>query len=478
VSSGCKKVFSQPELTFFILFWLSVGKFPKFPYTCTHHSNETMKILHTADWHLGKRLESFSRHEEQVTVLNDICTIADSHNVDVVIIAGDLFDTYNPPNESVELFYKICKKLTNNGLRPVIAIAGNHDSPERIEAPDPLARECGIIFAGFPSSTVAPFVLSSGIAVTHSDAGFISLTLPNSPYPLHLLLTPFANEERLKRYLGDTNREATMRDMVKEMWQKNLELCQNTDGTSRNNREGVVILMAHLLFLHDSLAPVQEDEGEKPIYIGTASAFFPEDVPDGVQYVALGHLHRHHFVNTPVTEPLLPLEATLPVPPLGAVARVRVKPQICYSGSPLAYSFNEDNQSKYVVIIDAEPAKPVKTEKIKLDNAKKLVKIVAHDMVDALVKLMAVPDALVQLSISTDNALDRSIIQPLMEAHKGIVPPIIPIFTKNTEGGSAERTIDLDNLEKMFLDYFRFKHGSEPTAEVVDLFKEILANDE
>ncbi len=430
----------------------------------------TMKILHTADWHLGKRLETFSRHDEQVIVLNDICALADSHNVDVVIVAGDLFDTYNPPNESVELFYKICKRLTNNGLRPVIAIAGNHDSPERIEAPDPLARECGIIFAGFPSSTVAPFALNSGIAVTHSDAGFISLSLPQYAYPLHLLLTPFANEERLKRYLGDTNREATMRDMVKEMWQKNLDLCQNTEGVSSSNQDGVVLLMAHLLFLHDSLAPVQEDEGEKPIYIGTASAFFPEDIPDGVQYVALGHLHRHHFVNK---------SAEKPVPPLEAVARVeeRVKPPICYSGSPLAYSFNEENQEKYVILINAEPSKPVQTEKILLKNAKKLVKIVAHDMADALVKLMAVPDALVQLSISTDNALDRSIIQPLMEAHKGIVPPIIPLFNRNTEGGSTERTIDLDDLQKMFLDYFRFKHGSEPTTEVVDLFKEILAGD-
>lgn len=167
------------------------------------------------------------------------------------------------------------------------------------------------------------------------------------------------------------------------------------------------------------------------------------------------------------------------MPPLEAVARVeeRVKPPICYSGSPLAYSFNEENQEKYVILINAEPSKPVQTEKILLKNAKKLVKIVAHDMADALVKLMAVPDALVQLSISTDNALDRSIIQPLMEAHKGIVPPIIPLFNRNTEGGSTERTIDLDDLQKMFLDYFRFKHGSEPTTEVVDLFKEILAGD-
>ena len=100
-----------------------------------------MKILHTADWHLGKRLENISRHEEQVAVLDEICQIADDRNVDAVIIAGDLFDVFSPPNESAELFFKTCKRLSNNGLRAVVAIAGNHDSPERIEAPEVLARE-------------------------------------------------------------------------------------------------------------------------------------------------------------------------------------------------------------------------------------------------------------------------------------------------------------------------------------------------
>ena len=98
-----------------------------------------MIILHTSDWHLGKRLDEFSRIEEQNEVLQEICDIADNENANVIIIAGDLFDTFNPPTEAVELFYKTLKKLSKNGNRAVIALAGNHDSPERIEAPDPLA---------------------------------------------------------------------------------------------------------------------------------------------------------------------------------------------------------------------------------------------------------------------------------------------------------------------------------------------------
>ena len=132
-----------------------------------------MKILHTADWHLGKRLESISRHAEQADVLAEICHIADAENVDAVIIAGDLFDTFTPSSESIELFFRTCKQLTDNGLRPVIAIAGNHDSPERIESADPLARACGIIFVGFPNSKVTPFALETGLAVVRSDKGFI-----------------------------------------------------------------------------------------------------------------------------------------------------------------------------------------------------------------------------------------------------------------------------------------------------------------
>ncbi len=111
----------------------------------------TMKMLHTSDWHLGKRLEDFSRLEEQKAVMQEICEIAEREQVDVVIVAGDLFDTFNPPTEAVDLLYKTLKRLTANGRRPVIAIAGNHDSPDRIEAPDPLAASADHL-AGYPTS--------------------------------------------------------------------------------------------------------------------------------------------------------------------------------------------------------------------------------------------------------------------------------------------------------------------------------------
>jgi DNA repair protein SbcD/Mre11 len=411
-----------------------------------------MKILHTADWHLGKKLDAVNRHQEQVVVLEEICAIADAEDVDAVVIAGDLFDTYNPPTESIDLFYKICKQLTNNGLRPVIAIAGNHDSPERIEAPDPLARECGIIFAGFPDSVVPPFSLTTGLELTKSDKGFISLKLPRFDYPLNILLTPFANEERLKKYFGETQKELFLRELLKEKWQKSLENFENIHNPDASGTEGVNLLVGHLLFVSSSQAEVKEDDGEKPIYIGTASAILPEDVPEGLHYVALGHLHRFHYVG-------------------------KTRVPIVYSGSPLAYSFNEDNQEKYVVLIEAKPREKAIIREIALKNVKKLIKITANNIPDAYDKLALVPNDLVQLSLRSQTFLDSSLLQNLYDFHHGIVKPIIPILTVDTEGVENERALDFDNIENMFINYFKSEEKVEPNEALLSLFREVIAAD-
>ena len=241
-----------------------------------------MKLLHTSDWHLGKRLEGFSRMEEQQAVLSEICSIADREEVHAVIIAGDLFDTYNPPTEAIELFYRTLKKLAANGKRAVIAIAGNHDSPDRIEAPDPLARECGIVFSGYPVSVVPPFRLDSGLELTRSDKGFIELAIPGTHAPLRILTTPYAHELRLRTFLGTDNSEDELRQLLTEHWnQTALNYCDD---------HGVNIMLAHLLFAANEESLPEEPEDERPInFIGGAPAIYTNSLPSQLQYVAAGH---------------------------------------------------------------------------------------------------------------------------------------------------------------------------------------------
>ncbi|MDV7393975.1 exonuclease subunit SbcD, partial [Arthrospira platensis SPKY1] len=137
-----------------------------------------MKILHTADWHLGKKIEGLSRIDEQIAVMEEICSIADAEAVNAVLIAGDVFDTYNPSIEAEELFFKTVYRLSGNGSRVVLVIAGNHDSPDRIRASDPLAVQNGIFLLGYPHTIIKKVKLDSGIEVIRSESGFAEFSLP------------------------------------------------------------------------------------------------------------------------------------------------------------------------------------------------------------------------------------------------------------------------------------------------------------
>ena len=402
-----------------------------------------MKLLHTADWHLGKKLDDFSRIEEQKDVLEEICIIAEQENVDAVLVAGDLFDTFNPSNEAVELFYKTLKRLSNNGQRPVIAIAGNHDSPERIEAPDPLARECGIIFVGFPDTEIAHFELESGLKTIRCTKGFIELQLPDSKIPLRILLTPYANEYRLKTYLGLEDSEESLRRILQQIWYEQVvRHCDN---------KGVNILVSHLFFMNEGGDIPDEPDDEKPIlHAGGAQAIYTSNIPSQIQYTALGHLHRMQQVGGNM---------------------------IYYSGSPLSYSFSEAGQDKYVLIIDIEQGGDAKVSPKKLNKGRKLIRKRVDNIDMALEWLANHPDSLVELTIVSDTYLTASERKQLSATHSGIVS-IIPEL-KETENKEAVKSIDLArSMEELFREYFLQEKGQAPNDEIMDLFTEILAEEE
>lgn len=405
-----------------------------------------MKILHTADWHLGKKLDSFSRFTEQIEVMNEICEIAEMHKIDAVIIGGDLFDTFSPSAEAVELFYKTLKRLANNGKRAVIAIAGNHDSPERIEAPDPLARECGIIFAGFPNTKITPFSLEGGISIIKSDEGFIELSLPQYSYPLRVILTPYANEFRLKTFLGIQDSESQLRTVLENRWR---DLASNYC-----NNHGVNILAAHLYMMKKGEIAPEEPEDEKPINIGGAQVVYTENLPSQIQYVALGHLHRKQLIDQTICP-------------------------VYYSSSPLAYSFSESNQEKYVIKVDLEPGKKAQCEEIRLKKGKQLLRG-QFDKVDSAVEwLMKNQNALIELTIISNTFLSATERKQIFNAHQGIIN-LIPIVRSVEETEVKGVSIDISKgMEELFIDYFKSKNGNQvPNERIINLFKEVLATEE
>lgn len=400
-----------------------------------------MRILHTGDWHLGKKLDFFSRIDEQRKVLNEICDIADSEKVDLVLVAGDLFDAYNPPVEAVELLYDTLKRLTNGGQRPVIAIAGNHDSPDRIDAPDPLARACGILFIGHPNAEIRHSNISTSFDIIQADKGFIELLLPQYRFPVRILTTPFANEVRLRHYLGLDDREQQLNRVLAEHW----EMLAN----QYCDDQGVNLLLAHLYMLKRGGEVLEEPDGEKPIKIGNADLIYSDLIPNPIQYTALGHLHRFHDIGYE-------------------------KSPVVYSGSPLSYSFSEAGQQKQVVIVDVEPGEPAVYSTIPLHGGKPLHRKKFSDISLCLQWLHDHPNALVELTLVSDTFLTSSELKSIQQAHDGIIH-IIPVV-KNRPQDAAHNTVDLQkDIKALFADYFVSRHGQEPNEEINALFDEIIA---
>ncbi len=404
-----------------------------------------LKVLHTADWHLGKRLDFYSRLPEQALVMEEICQIADERNVDLVLVAGDLFDTVNPPIEAIELFYKTLKRLSNNGKRPVIAIAGNHDNPDRIDAPNPLATECGIVLIGNTQTIPSLFETEGGFKVTKVDEGFLELKLPAYEYPIRIVASPYMSESRLKVYMGEEDREQKLNEVIAEKWKTLAEkYCDST---------GVNLLMTHLYMAEVGEELEPEPEGEKPIKIGNADIIYTSAIPPQMQYTALGHLHRNHWVD-------------------------KAKQKAAYSGSPIAYSFSEDEQTKYVNLLSLEPNQPVQVERIALSAGKTLYRKKFDSITKAVEWLEQHQDHLVELTIESEIFLTVDERKQLYAAHPGIIF-LIPIV-KNDSTAANENSRSKVNLEQdihgLFNDYFKSREkGQAPSEELLNVFKEILS---
>ena len=402
-----------------------------------------MKILHTSDWHLGKRLENFSRYEEQQAVMDEICAIADQEEVNAVLVTGDLFDTFNPPTEAIELFYKTLKRLTDNGNRPVVAIAGNHDSPDRIESPEPLARECGILFIGYPNTVVPSFELDSGLKVLRTEEGFVELRLPGVDSPLRILHTAYANEFRLQTYLGNQDEEKQMQELLKDRWDQIAQ--KNCDSN------GVNVLISHLFFVKKGEPSPAEPEEEKPIlHLGGVKPVFSSDLPNSLQYAGLGHLHKMQNIDS----------ESFPV---------------IYSGSPLSYSFSEENQKKYVLLVDVDPGTKAIVKEIELTKGKRLLRYRAENMDEAMEWLEINQDSLVELTLVSDLYLTANDRKQLNNVHQGIVS-LIPEIRNKELLTTTKSSLDLTkSMEELFKEYFMHEKGQEPNEKIKELFKEILS---
>lgn len=398
-----------------------------------------MKILHTSDWHLGKTLENISRIEEQHQFIDELCNIAEEEQVDIVLIAGDIFDTYNPSSAAEELFYEAIDRLNNKGKRALVIIAGNHDSPDRLCAASPLAYKNGVILLGYPGSDAGEYKTEgSQISIVNSGAGWLELKLPQYDYNAVILSMPYPSESRLEEVISKTADS----DKLQQAYSDRIAAIMQS--LSSNFRENTVNLVISHLFMREG--KISDSERQ----LGGALMVEPEAIPEKAHYAALGHLHRPQQVKS-------------------------CKVPAYYSGSPLAYSFSEVDYCKAVYIIKAEPGKSAEVREINLNSGKPLKRWEAINGMHEVLKWCEEGrdlNAWINLEIYTDSIIGSEEQKQLRELHPGIIN-IRPRLTNQQEYITDYKNRETRRLDEVFQEYYKSSLGMEASEELMDLFLSI-----
>lgn len=383
-----------------------------------------MVVLHTSDWHIGKRLMDRERIGEQIQVLDEIVSICDNERVEVVLVAGDVFDTYLPPAEAEEVFYSTVKKLSGNG-RAVVIVSGNHDDGVRVSAAVSIAEEQGIYVYGN-----RPFIAKTGnersVNVIKSGEGYLLLE-NQAGEKLYINALPYPNEARFKEEKTDESYPEKVARWIGR-------------GESGYEEDAAHVVLSHLF-----VAGGKTSESERDIDLGGARAvpvrLFPENA-----YVALGHLHR----------------------------KQKLGESVYYSGSILQYSFDEANTQKCVIVFDTEGNKIKNIRDIPLTCGKKLVRLECNSVSDALMLLPQYSQSYVELTLHLDAPLSTVETQALAAANGGLVSLITLVA-----GGETTEFVCRSRMSasELFSQYYQSVYGTDADGALTEAFLSLLSEE-
>lgn len=283
-----------------------------------------MRILHTSDWHLGRSFGDFRLLDDQREFLQWLVELCKERQVELVAIAGDLFDRSVPPADAVALLRDTLRSFQAARIE-VVAIAGNHDSGDRLAAYDGLTEASGLLIrGGYERAAQVEVRNFSDGPLAIAAVPFLDPVLAPEGY-----LEPDETAGRLQRY----GHEGVLRTCLDQI------------------RASVAGQPRSLILAHAFVAGGAESTSERELSIG-ASSMVSASVFDDFSYCALGHLHRPQVVDK--------------------------RPHVRYSGSPLAYSFSEREDSKEVVLVELDPEGNASVESIKVPGGRRARLITDH----------------------------------------------------------------------------------------------------
>jgi DNA repair protein SbcD/Mre11 len=280
-----------------------------------------MKILHTSDWHLGKTLYSKKeRQEEHTAFLEWLLKTIETNAIDLVLIAGDIFDTASPSSVSQKMYYDFLIKVRNTGCQNIIVVGGNHDSPSFLNAPKIVLAALNVTVIGNASEPIEEE---------------ITVVTDNKGNPLVIVCcVPFLRERDISRFTDAENysdRSKRINENIQKHYEKIAELAEHKRKAFGKNIP--IIATGHLSVAGGKR---NENDGVRETYIGNIEAVGSDIFPNTFDYVALGHYH---------------------IPSV-------IQDHIRYCGSPIPMGFGEAGQTKCVYVIHFEPEKKIQTIEI------------------------------------------------------------------------------------------------------------------
>jgi exonuclease SbcD len=378
-----------------------------------------MRFLHTGDWHVGRTLRGRSRSDEFWASLDEVVGIATSEGVDAVLVAGDLYDQRALSAEADTIVFETLIKLHEAHI-PVVAIPGNHDSVARLAALAPLLERIGV--------TAVPKVKPP------ASGGSIEVPARDGEESALIACLPFVSPRRFSdatQLFGDIAAGYVSFD---EGMGGLLSALAGGFQTSRVN-----IMLGHLF-----VSGAKPGGGERQITIGADYAVSPAKLPGTAHYIALGHIHRPQAVRA-------------------APAPTR------YCGSLLQLDFGEREQTKSVVIVDAEPGRRARTKEITIAAGRQLLDVSAS--LDALPGLASrVGDAYLRVTILTDGPAPG-----IADRVREVLPNALDVKLEYEREEEGRPEISLRSLEprEQFAAYYRDRQGAEPPDALVTAFDRI-----
>lgn len=373
-----------------------------------------MRIVHTADWHVGRIWKGTTRLDETVKVLDHLAGYLEREKVDLLLVSGDVFDVPSPAPEAEAVVYGFFRRIGARNI-PAVVIAGNHDSPGRMDASGQLAELAGVRVVGRPRSATKGGVLDVATAGGRAVVAALPFAAPGV----------FVSALELA---GDATR-------AKSLYAEKFK--QAVEHLSTGFRGGCV----NLFMAHTHLDGAVLSNSERQVHLGDDWAATSQALPDHAQYVALGHIHKPQRVES------------APAPTE-------------YSGSLLQLDFGEAGEEKSFVVVEAKPGLPVRTERVRCEGGTPLVDLTLtlselenreSDLRTAGWLRLTVP------LTEPDPDLNRKVRERLPNAI--IVKPHLP---RSVDAAVSNRSGK--SPVQLYHDYHEREHGRPPDAKVEETF--------